>query len=408
MIRRPAGDIFFMTQLVVIRCDGYNPAQIRSGLHLAFKTLDMNRDCQSGEKILIKPNLLSAVTPEQAVTPHPEVLRALAQNLAPMGLGLSIGDSPAFDASDKALRISGLATVAAEMDIGIADFEHQTTIDFPEGVALRRFNVAKGVADAEGIISLCKMKTHALTGMTGAVKNQLGVIVGPQKAKMHVQYPDVESFSRMLVDINRALRPRLYVMDGITALEGNGPRNGQPRFVGLLMVSRDPVLVDAFAASVMGLDPQSIETVRAGQLAGLGNGDLESAKSALFDLRDGQPASVRERVGRASDFASELMIPDFVHAQTQRSVMGRLASLGAPIVKGQIMNRPTIDKNRCTRCGICVKACPLEPPAVDRQKKNTVPEYQYTRCIRCYCCQEVCPAGAISVKKTLIGRLLRM
>lgn len=397
-----------MTQLVVIRCDDYNPIQIRSGLRLAFEALSLGQDFRSGEKILIKPNLLSAVTPDQAVTPHPEVLRALAQNLQPTRVTLSIGDSPAFDSSDKALRLSGLAEVATAMGIETADFVNQTDVSFSEGLALRHFQVAKSVAEADGIISLCKMKTHALTGITGAVKNQLGVIVGQQKARMHVQYPDTDAFSQMLVDINRCIRPRLYIMDGIMAMEGNGPRNGRPRFAGLLLVSKDPVLLDAFAASVMGLDPQSIDTVMAGHASGLGISDLQAAQMILYDLRDGQPASSRERVGRAADFVSELWIPDFVPAETQRSVMGMLARLGAPIVKGQIMNRPTIDSKLCTRCGICVRACPLEPPAVDRRQKNAVPDYQYTRCIRCYCCQEVCPAGAIHVRKTLLGRLLRM
>ena len=225
--RQPIGAANFMTQLVVIRCDDYNPVQIRSGLHLAFEAMSLGSDFRSGEKILIKPNLLSAVTPDQAVTPHPEVLRALAQNLQPFGISLSIGDSPAFDSSDKALRLSGLEEVATAMGIETADFVNQTDVAFSEGLALRHFQVAASVADADGIISLCKMKTHALTGITGAVKNQLGVIVGQQKARMHVQYPDTDSFSQMLVDINQCIRPRLYVMDGIMAMEGNGPQIGR-------------------------------------------------------------------------------------------------------------------------------------------------------------------------------------
>ena len=397
-----------MTQLVIIRCDEYIPAQIRSGLHLAFEALGIKRDFQAGEQILIKPNLLSAVAPDQAVTPHPEVFRALIQNLEPMNLRLTVGDSPAFDAFEKALRVSGLVAVAEEMGVSTADFNGQIEASYPEGLALRRFPLAKGVAESDGLISLSKLKTHALTGMTGAVKNQFGVIPGQRKAHHHVQFPDTPAFAQMLVDINLFLKPRLYVMDGIMAMEGNGPRNGQPRFTGLLLVSKDPVLLDAFGATVMNLDPQAIETIRAGAASGLGSSDLRSAAAILYDLRDGQPASSRERIGRAADFAAELLIPDFVSGQSQRSMIGTLSKLGAPIVKGVIMNRPTINADLCTRCGICVKACPLEPPAVDREKKNAVPKYQYTRCIRCYCCQEVCPAGAITVRKTMLGRLLGM
>lgn len=397
-----------MTKIVIIRCDDYIPAQIRSGLHLAFEALSVSRDFQNGEKILIKPNLLSAVTPDQAVTPHPEVFRALAQNLLPMGLQLTVGDSPAFDAAEKAMRQSGLAEVASAFDIETADFVGQVDATFAEGRALRHFPLAKGVAEADGLISLCKMKTHALTGMTGAIKNQFGVIPGQQKARFHVQFPDPFAFSRMLVDINLFLKPRLYVMDGIVAMEGNGPRNGQPRQTGLLLISKDPVLLDAFAARVMNLNPSFIDTVTAGDEAGLGSSDLKAAEAIVYDLRDGRPASERERLGRAIDFADELCIPDYVSGQAQPSLIGALSKLGAPVVKGLIMNRPTIRKDRCTRCGVCIRACPLEPPAVDRKQRGAVPDYQYTRCIRCYCCQEVCPAGAIDVRKTLIGRLIKM
>lgn len=397
-----------MTQLVVIRCDDYIPTQIRSGLHLAFEALAVSRDYQADEQILIKPNLLSAVAPDKAVTPHPEVFRALIQNLQPMNLHLSVGDSPAFDASEKTLRVSGLADVAEAFNVVTADFENQVEASFPDGKNLRRFPLAKGVADADGLISLSKLKTHALTGMTGAIKNQFGVIPGQKKAHYHVQFPEPAAFSQMLVDLNLFLKPRLYVMDGIMAMEGNGPRNGQPRFAGLLLVSKDPVLLDAFGAAVMGLDPLKIEVVKAGAASGLGSSNLSTANTILYDLRDGQPASNRERHGRASDFAAELLIPDFVSGQLQNSLIGILSKHGAPIVKGLVMNRPTILKDRCTRCGICIQSCPLDPPAVDRTKKNTVPDYQYTRCIRCYCCQEVCPAGAIEVRKTFFGRLMKL
>jgi uncharacterized protein (DUF362 family)/Pyruvate/2-oxoacid:ferredoxin oxidoreductase delta subunit len=396
-----------MAQLIIIRCDDYTPAQVRSGLHLAFEALSVGQDFRAQEQILIKPNLLSAVAPDQAVTPHPEVFRALIQNLQPMNLRLSVGDSPAFDSTEKAMRLSGLADVATAMDVKLADFDNQVEIEFPQGRLLRRFPIAVGVASADGLISLCKLKTHALTGITGAIKNQFGVVPGQKKSHHHVQFPDLQAFGQMLVDINLYLQPRLYVMDAIVAMEGNGPRNGQPRHVGLILVSKDPVLLDAFGAFIIGINPQTNEMIQAGASSGLGSSDLKAAAAILYDLRSGQLASDRERRGKAADFAKELRIPDFVGGQSQRSLIGILSKYGAPIAKSLIMNRPTIRQDRCTRCGVCIRACPLDPPAVDRKKKDAFPSYQYKRCIRCYCCQEVCPAGAIDVRKTLLGRLLR-
>lgn len=396
-----------MTQLVIIRCDDYIPTQIRSGLHLAFEALKVPTAFTTGEKILIKPNLLSAVTPDLAVTPHPAVFRGLVQNLQPLGLKLSVGDSPAVDTPERALRQSGIAAVAAEMGVEAADFVNSVEIDFSEGIMLRHFSLAAGVAASDGVVSLSKLKTHALTGMTGAIKNTFGVIPGQRKAKHHVQFPEVSNFSQMLVDINRYVEPRLFVMDAIVGMEGNGPRNGKPRFIGLLLASLDPVLLDAFAASIIGFDPSSIETIYLGDAYGLGSMDLEQAPAIFYDLRDGQAAAERERRGSAADFAAELCIPDFDTRQGHTSMMGVLSRFGGPLAKRILLDRPYIVNEKCTRCGLCTRACPLPEAAVRQKRRDQVPKYDYGRCIRCYCCQEVCPTGAIRVRRTLLGRLTR-
>ena len=67
-----------------------------------------------------------------------------------------------------------------------------------------------------------------------------------------------------------------------------------------------------------------------------------------------------------------------------------------------IARRPVLDRGKCTRCGQCVEACPVKPKALDWNRGNEPPRYDYSRCIRCYCCQEICPEGAISVKRTVL------
>ena len=119
-----------------------------------------------------------------------------------------------------------------------------------------------------------------------------------------------------------------------------------------------------------------------------------------------QMTAERERRGQAADFADELLVAGFANSNPQGSLVGILSRVGAPVVKRLVMDRPTILPDKCTRCGQCVRACPLEEPAVQQKKKRQVPDYDYGRCIRCYCCQEVCPAGAITVRRPLLGRLL--
>ena len=96
-------------------------------------------------------------------------------------------------------------------------------VRFPDGQKAHSFYLCKGVQEADALISLCKMKTHALERITGGVKNLYGCICGVNKAAGHARHPSSEAFAEMLADLNRCVRPKLHIMDGITAMEGNGP-----------------------------------------------------------------------------------------------------------------------------------------------------------------------------------------
>jgi ferredoxin len=188
----------------------------------------------------------------------------------------------------------------------------------------------------------------------------------------------------MLVDLNRLITPRLVVMDGIVGMEGNGPRNGDPRQVGVLLVSDDPVAIDALVCRLMALDPALVDTVVYGERWGLGTAsDIEL-------LGDGLP-----------------VIDDYVVNRNRTSTPGgRMSSV---TVKRLVTPRPYVVHERCTRCGTCVQVCPVDPRAVDWPDgdRSRPPVHDYKRCIRCYCCQEMCPERAIEVSTPPLGRLIR-
>lgn len=392
-----------MSRIALIQIDEYEPQALSLAFQAVFEHLDLENVFQEGEKILIKPNLLSAVPPEKAVTPHPAVFTALAQMLQQKKLHLSYGDSPAIDSPERAGRISGIAAAAEKLGVEKADFENGIEVELPAARLLRRMTLAKGVHEAEGIVTLAKLKTHALTGMTGAVKNQFGVIPGLRKAKMHVSYQELDNFALMLGDINNYLKPRLAVLDAVVAMEGNGPKNGSPRKVGLILVSTDLLAVDLAGAYLMHLKSEQLQVLHKLQETDLATDKLEDMTACLIKV-DGEATAVVH--GQAADLLADLVVQDFVPAETEHSTLKRATSLGAPFLKRFVMNRPVIDPDLCTRCGICAQACPVEPKALQQKNKKNVPVYNYTRCIRCYCCQETCPAGAIHVRKTLLGRLL--
>ncbi|HSQ21679.1 MAG TPA: DUF362 domain-containing protein, partial [Coriobacteriia bacterium] len=193
----------------------------------------------------------------------------------------------------------------------------------------------------------------------------------------------VERFSQMLVDLNRLLAPRLVVMDAVIAMEGNGPRGGDPRQVGVLLISDDPVAIDAVGCRIVALDPGLVGTCVWGERFGLGS------MSEIEVLGDDVP-----------------VIDDFVVNRAHGSTTGKL---GSSLGKRLLAPRPYIVPERCTRCGTCVAVCPVAPKAVDfpAGERTRVPEHDYERCIRCYCCQEMCPERAIEVTTPLLGRLIR-
>src|SRR5512133_2317082 len=228
-----------------------------------------------GEKILVKPNLLVGDPPAKCVSPYPSVFRAVLEQFKETGAQLSFGDSPAVGSTKFAARQAGLLPVAEELGVSVADFQNSRTVSFPDGNLIKQFTLANGVLEADGLISLSKMKSHALTRITGAIKNQFGCVPGVLKTEFHSSLPNATVFAKMLVDLNLLIKPRLYIMDGIIAMEGNGPRSGTPKPMNVILMSTDPVALDSTVCRLINLDETLVETIVYGEQFGLGSTRVE-------------------------------------------------------------------------------------------------------------------------------------
>lgn len=376
-----------MSIVALVACKDYDEARIAAAVDEGLSLLGgIERFVRPGERLLLKPNLLAGAAPEKAVTTHPMVFKAVARRFVACGAKLSYGDSPGFGRPESAARRAGLTRAAEEAGVALADFMSSKTVSFPEGRLIKQFTIVQGVLDADGVISLPKFKTHALTRLTGAVKNQFGCIPGFLKGEFHARLPELDRFARMLVDVTRFVRPRLYVMDAVVAMEGNGPRSGTPAPLGALLLSDDPIAIDAAAARMVDLDPALVPTIRQGLETGLGSCmDMEIAGAPL----------------------EQFVRRDFKVDRRREGAKGALPRLLARVMRETIVPRPVINTAVCSRCGTCVQVCPVSPKAVDfRAGKDTPPSHDYHICIRCYCCQEYCPDGAITVSTPLLGRLV--
>ena len=392
-------------KVIVVPCDSYEKEQVYRSVKAGIEALGgIETFLDKSEKILVKPNFLSAALPEKAVTTHPAVIEAVFRILQEEGyFHVQYGDSPGHGSCQAAAGKIGLEEAAERYGVKRANMEEEVLTSFPGGKTAKEFHFAKGIAEADAIINVCKMKTLALVRVTGAVKNVYGFICGARKAAGHVKYPNASVFARALADIHRCTDIRLHIMDGITAMEGNGPGSGTPVNMKVLLLSTDPVALDSVFCHMVYLDPQMVPTCVQGQAM-----DIGTYREADIQITE---VSVSSQKNRANEVGSETVIsrnltieemqkkygnPHFDVDRTGRkkTFLSRYSDFMTRLIR-----RPVIEKEKCIRCGICVSHCPVPGKAVDFKKgKEQPPVYDYKKCIRCYCCQEMCPKHAIKVK----------
>ena len=337
-------------------------------------------------KILLKPNLLKKAEVEKAVITHPVVVGAFAGILRESGYeNIVLADSCGHGTTQAVICGTGMDTYLEKYHIPAVDYSEGVKTAYPQGVQAKEFILPKELLEQDCVISLSKMKTHALERITGAVKNSYGFIYGFHKAKGHTQYPSADSFARMLIDLNKCVAPKLYVMDGIVAMEGNGPGSGDPVPMNVLLMSTDPVALDSVFSRLVYLKPEMVPTNYHGEKMGLGTWKEEEI---TLLAPDGE-ISMAEAVKKYGNSAFNVD-----RTEVRKNIWTRMA--GALNI---FQKKPYIEADKCVRCGICVQSCPVPGKAVDfRKGKGNPPVYDYRKCIRCFCCQEMCPKKAIKVK----------
>ncbi len=378
-----------MSKVAVLRCDNYDFNQVKLAMEQGLNLLGGAQNfVKQNEKILLKPNLLSADPPENCVTTHPSVFKAAAEIFQKAGAILSYGDSPAFQNPTTVAKKTGIGEIADYLGIPLADFRNGQEVSFPQGIQNKKLTIANGILANDGIISLAKLKTHGFAKMTGAIKNQFGCIPGTLKGEFHVKLPNIKNFAQMLVDINMFVKPRLYIMDGIIAMDGNGPRGGKPRPTKVLLLSTDPVALDATVCKIVNLDPQLVPTIVAGQASGLGT-------------------YLDNKIEILGDNLEDFIDPDFDINRNPLTPYKPGKTMG--LMRNAMIAKPVINIDKCVKCGICVKMCPVDPKAVNWQNgdKSQAPVHQYQDCIRCFCCQELCPESAITINLPLMRKIFR-
>ncbi|HVN97694.1 MAG TPA: DUF362 domain-containing protein [Syntrophorhabdaceae bacterium] len=356
-----------METVAITPCDSYDDIEALKGiLNASFQEIGWD---PHDARVLLKPNLLSAKTPEKAVTTHPAIVRAIAELLKDHLCHVFVGDSPGYGSQAKVLGSSGVMNVIRYLGLGIAAFNNNIIKESLNGISpYRRFLFGQDPQDFDMVVNLPKLKTHTMMGLTLGVKNTFGFIHAYEKAKWHLRAgQDRALFASILIDIHRLVKPSITVLDGILGMDGDGPSSGRPRKLGMLAMSKDAFALDESIENILPLTYPTPTTY------------LARTHNLIPDYRiTGQAPALR----------------DFKMPKTMNTDFN-LPTLARRVLKDIFLKKPRLDSKLCKACMICVRVCPAHALLTRPDAKE--PIFDYHRCIRCYCCQEMCPEGAVKV-----------
>lgn len=362
------------SKVAVVICKDYDFERVKQSIRESLELIGGLEDIiKRRYKVLLKPNIAGPFPPEQGATTHPLVIKAMIQLVKETGGIPVVGDGPGTILP--AFEISGIVKVADEEGIEVIPFNKNgfERIEIPTGEQLKEIYFSKDVLDADIVISMPKLKTHAFVYYTGAIKNMFGALLADSRKRTH-KIDDAKLFSKALVDIFTIRKPDLAVMDGIVGMEGVGPTHGQVKKTRVIVSSTDPVALDAVSSSIIGYDPMDIPTTKDAYMRGLGDGKLEE-----IEILGEQIDEIR------ADFKKIPILSGRDKRRFMRLALGHLV----------------VDNKKCKKCKVCVEHCPVGAirmapyPTIDRKI-----------CVYCYCCFELCTEGAVIFdEKSILGKV---
>jgi uncharacterized protein (DUF362 family) len=228
---------------------------IRHLLEYMLESLDVGNNVK-GKSVVLKPNLCTE-RPEiiNIANTSIEVLCATVEYLLQFTNNIVIGESDGMRYSvNQAFENNGIYHLVKKYGIRAVSFTDDLQVEVPYQ-EFRGWPFSRTWVESDVFITLPKIKTHATSYFTGALKNQWGCVSRRDRILLH------KNLDRLIGLVNRVRRPDFIVMDGILGMEGRGPINGEPLPLDVLLVGNDPVAMDIFTMNLIGLNPERAEHV---------------------------------------------------------------------------------------------------------------------------------------------------
>ena len=268
------------------KIENYSLDKIESFVRDALSVIDEKGALfSSGQKVLLKPNLLRGFSPENCVTTNPIVVESVCRLLKDYSVGqITISDSPALGSLEAVASKAGYDPLKKKYGVKIVPLSDPIPFESEEGIP--HLKIAGCLQEFDRIINLPKVKSHCQMTMTLATKNLFGLVIGKRKPILHCLVKnDKVKFGKMLIDIARHVNPCLTLADGIEAMQGQGPIHGTPYPLGVLLASSDMTALDRVAAEIIKVPINKVYALEAARLKGYGNYDLDKIEiSGVTDL----------------------------------------------------------------------------------------------------------------------------
>jgi uncharacterized protein (DUF362 family) len=271
------------------------------------------------QRIMLKPNLVGE---ESTYTTKPEVIKALAELFKKAGKDICIAEGSAaangfnfknnIQYRTKKPEILdpmqqyvfdklGYTALAKDLEIPLINLHSGEMVDLKveDGLMFDKITVHKSVAETDLLCSVPMMKTHVLATVTLGMKNLIGVYPGSVyysvRSFLHDRAAEKNSpgIAYEIVDMARASKLGLTVIDASIAMEGNGPSDGELVKMDLIIAGTNPLATDMVAANIMGFETREIPTFNWALEAGMKPSTLDD-----IEVRGETIASVQRKFKR--------------------------------------------------------------------------------------------------------------
>lgn len=340
-----------------------------------------------GDKVLIKPNFVTARPTEDCVNTHPLFIKALAELFYERGAKIQIGDSPAIMKGSDVAKKLGLLELLKPLNAEFVDFTGAISPKLSKNSSLnlhfKQIKLASQIFEVDHLINAAKLKSHAQMGVTLCTKNLFGCVTGHRKTQWHYHAGrDLDIFAQLLIEISLLSNAKLHLLDGIWGMAGNGPTNGYKIEPNVILGSKNSLALDRVVLEVLDKSPDDFPMFRAAKNMGLSDSIDLSQIDVLGDSIENTSFNSFE-------------MPKLKNLKfTNNTLIQKLIS-------SFVDQKMIVDHKECITCKKCIKQCPAKAMSLIDDKVKI----DHNICIRCCCCQEICPVGALALRDSAIGRL---